>query len=109
MDSYSKLLKLMEERGAKNNPRTVELATVVSVPPNLVIQTGDVQITNANILVADYLLNNYSRQININSNPEIIGQINFIDTLNVGDQVAVQAVSDEQIYLVLCKVVSINV
>jgi hypothetical protein len=123
MNSYSELLKLMQIHGSKNNPDTVELATVISVPPNLVIQTGDVQITNSNILIADYLLNTYMRQVKIpptsnvsstvtNNNSVtsigLSGQINFTDTLNVGDQLAVQAIQGGQVYLILCRVVSLD-
>jgi hypothetical protein len=123
MNSYSELLKLMQIHGSKNNPDTVELATVISVPPNLVIQTGDVQITNSNILIADYLLNTYMRQVKIpptsnvsstvtNNNSVtsigLSGQIDFTDTLNVGDQLAVQAVQGGQMYLILCRVVSLD-
>jgi hypothetical protein len=123
MNSYSELLKLMQIHGSKNNPDTVELATVISVPPNLVIQTGDVQITNSNILIADYLLSTYMRQVKIpptsnvsstvtNNNSVtsigLSGQIDFTDTLNVGDQLAVQAIQDGQMYLILCRVVSLD-
>jgi hypothetical protein len=123
MNSYSELLKLMQIHGSKNNPDTVELATVISVSPNLVIQTEDVQITNSNILIADYLLSTYMRQVKIpptsnvsstvtNNNSVtsigLSGQIDFTDTLNVGDQLAVQAIQDGQMYLILCRVVSLD-
>jgi len=127
MDACTKILKLMELHGSKANPTIISLASVVSVPPNLIIQTGDVQVTSENILIADYLLNTYSRQINIpvtsnvtstvtNSNGSssisnigLTGQLNFIDTLNVGDQLAIQEIEDGQTYLILARMVSANV
>ncbi len=133
MDGYTKILGLMKKKGTENNPEVVSLATVVSVPPNLIIQTGDVQITQENILIADYLLSNYSRQINIPANTTatgdtnsvtvgtngshqhtitdigITGQCNFVDTLNEGDQLAVQPIQDGQIYIIFARVVSLDV
>jgi len=127
MDACTKILKLMEKHGSRNNPNINSLATVVSVPPNLIIQTGDMQITKESILIADYLLNTYSRKINIpttsnvtstvtNSNGSssltnigLTGQLNFIDSLNVGDTLAVQEIEDGQTYLILARVVSADV
>jgi hypothetical protein len=108
MDARSRLLKLMEKHGGKNNPPLISLAVVVNVPPNLIIQTGDVQITKENILISDILLNNYYRQVSINSNSVISGQINFVDTLSIGDQLAVQEIEDGQTYIILCRVVSVD-
>lgn len=132
MDPYVNILGLMENHGAKNNPEVISLASVISVPPNLIIQTGDIQITNANILIADYLLSNYSRQISIPAKSNatgdtnsvsvgsngshqhtitdigITGQCNFVDTLNEGDQLAVQPIQDGQKYIILARVVSLD-
>lgn len=105
MDSYTKILKLMEKHGSVNNPTTISLATVISPPPNLIIQTGNLQVTSNNILIADYLLNTYNRQVTIAGTTE---QISFIDTLNVGDTLAVQEIQDGQTYIILCRVVTLN-
>ena len=126
MDAHSRLLKLMETQGAKNNPTPISLAVVVSCPPNLIIQTGDVQIAKENILISDILLNTYSRQIEIPSTSTVTstvtnsngtssinsiglsGQINFTDTLRVGDQLAVQEIEDGQTFIILCRVVKLD-
>ena len=126
MDAHSRLLKLMEMQGAKNNPKPISLAVVVAASPNLIIQTGDVQITKENILISDILLNTYSRQINIPSTSTVTstvtnsngtssinsiglsGQINFTDTLSIGDQLVVQEIEDGQTYIVLARVVPLN-
>jgi hypothetical protein len=128
---YSTMIKLMQEHGAKYNPPAIQIGQVISPPPNIVIKIGDLQIDKDNILIADYLLPNYQRQIAI---PEttatgtmttelsdspyshthtitqvgIQGRIQFTDTLNAGDIVAVMPTEDRQTYIILAKLVRLN-
>lgn len=61
VNPYSDLVNLMRKQGAVYNPPAVQLAKVLTPPPNLTIQTGDIQIDKDNILIADYLLADYKR------------------------------------------------
>jgi hypothetical protein len=89
MDPYVKILNTMKTKGAESNPPGIVTGTVISPPPNLIIQTKDLQIYNDDILIADYLLNS------------------TITTLNNGDSVAIMPTVDLQTWIILCKVVSI--
>lgn len=131
-DPYSTLVRIMREQGAKYNPPTIQIGKVIAPPPNLVIKIGDLQIDKDNILIADYLLPNYQRQISIpmtsgagTMSSEIVGdhgahthtiyqleisqgEIQILDTLKTGDLVAVMPTGDRQTYIVLAKVVSLG-
>lgn len=115
---YSQLVKIMQEHGAKYNPPSVELATVISQSP-LTVLAGELQLGKDNLLVADYLLSAYSRKITIPnttaggtttsgtiSNIEIPeGTLSFTDSLNAGDTLVVVQVNDST-YAILARVVS---
>lgn len=126
---YADMLTIMREQGARDNPPTIQVATVVSPPPGIAIVLGELQVDKDNILIADYLLPNYQRKITIpetTATGSVIvntpppephvhniskvgipsGEIKLTDTLKAGDKVAVMATSDRQTYIVLAKVVS---
>ncbi|MGB9813537.1 MAG: DUF2577 domain-containing protein [Thermovenabulum sp.] len=129
---YSTLIKIMREQGAKYNPPSIQIGQVISPPPNIVIKIGDLQVDKDNILIADYLLPTYQRQISIPMtsgagimSSEIVGdhgththtiyqleisqgKIQTQDTLKSGDLVAVMPTEDRQTYIVLAKVVSLS-
>ena len=116
---YSEMVKIMQDQGAKYNPFSVQLASVIAASP-LTIRAGDLQLTRDNLLVADSLLSNYSRQINLPSTTAsgstsdgIIssikipsGTLNFLDGLNEGDTLAVVQV-DDSTFVILARVVSV--
>lgn len=128
---YSTLIRIMREQGAKYNPPSIQIGQVISPPPNIAIKIGDLQVDKDNILIADYLLSDYRRQIAI---PEttatgtmtteladspyvhahtitevgIQGGIQFTDTLKQGDVVAVIPTEDRQTYIILAKLVRLN-
>jgi len=89
MDPYVKILNTMKSKGAESNPPGIVTGTVISPPPNLIIETKDLQIYKDDILIADYLLNA------------------TITTLIKGDRVAIMPTVDLQTWIVLCKAVSI--
>lgn len=121
---YSKMIEIMKNQGTKsNNPL---IAIVIESPPNLVIKINDLQIDKVNILIADYLLSGYKRNIRIpevsatgetnetNTHKHSINKIGinnmettFLDTLKKGDKLAVLPTDDKQTYIVLCRVVSL--
>lgn len=119
---YSEALALMEKRGAKNNPPSICIGTIVAPPPNIVLTLGKLQIDKDNIFIADYLLSGYQREISIEQaaatgsacqgSVSSVGipdtKMSYKDTLKAGDSVAVLATADRQKYIVFCKVVNMN-
>lgn len=123
---YSKMVSMMQARGAGSNAPSIQIGQVIKAPPNLVVQVGDLQVDKANIMIADYLLDNYERAIKVDETtatgitdlvlqhdhmvdkigiPE--GKINFTDTIKQGDNLAVLATDDEQLYIILARLVSL--
>lgn len=62
---YSKIIEIIKDKGASKNPPSIQIAEVISPPPNLIIKIGDLQIDKDNILIADYLLKEHKRKITI--------------------------------------------
>lgn len=128
-NAYSAIINHMRTQGAKYNPPVVQVGVVVAADP-LTVKLGDLQISKDNLLVADYLLPSYQRQLNIpltdgsgvmsaeevgpyGSHTHAIsklgvsdGAINFTDGLKQDDVVALIPTADEQTYIVLARVVS---
>lgn len=107
MDAYVKIMQVMQRQGAKNNPPSIYIGTVISPPPNLVIQTTDnMSLYNDDILIADYLLSGCSRQVSITGGSGTA--IQTTDTaLKVDDTVILMPTIDMQTWILLCKVVSV--
>ena len=114
-------------QGSINIP-AVAIGKVLSPPPELIVQVGDLQLDKDDIYVADYLLQGYQRHVNI-AQAAVTGQtqigggpahlhqmdvvgiadttVSMLDTLKIGDYVAVLPTEDKQTYIVLCKVVGL--
>jgi len=132
-DPYVRLLEHMQVQGGKNNTPYVQTGEVISTNP-LTVMTGDLQLGVDNLLIADYLLPNYARKISIpitggsgvmssvtigdfGSHTHNISGLGIADGgfsltddgLKVGDIVALTPTLDEQIYIILAKVVSLAV
>lgn len=129
---YSMIIEIMREQGAAKNPPVIMLASVVVSSPNLVIKVGDLQLGKENLLVADYLMHGYERSVSFTSTQtnsttnstevgdhgshshsitgmEISqGKMMMIDSINTGDILAVIPTYDEQTFIILAKVVSIQ-
>lgn len=130
---YSDMVGLIERRGAKNNPPSIQIGTIISIPPNIIVKIGDLQIDKDNIYIADYLLADYQREISIpestatgNTNDVTVGDhgthAHIVKSVGISDVtvstkssalkkddiVAVLAVNDRQKYVILCKVVDLN-
>lgn len=122
-DPYSSMLETMKNEGAKLNPPTLTIGTVISVNP-LIISTGDLQLNKSNILISERLID-YKQNISI-SCPTVSGSVvasdhtaqlkdisiekqemKFWCILKEGDLLALIPIQDEQIYVVLEKVVRI--
>lgn len=127
---YSSLINVMQEQGGKHQTPGIKLAKVVSIDDDdIKIEVDDLIIDKDNIYISDYLLKNYKREIktdNItdlssdtnsvsigdNSHKHILTNLSInqtntytLDTLIVGDLVAVLPMSDKQTYIIVSKVV----
>lgn len=58
---YAEIIKMMRTHGEKNNPPSIQLGEVISPPADIIIKLGDIEITKENILIADFLLEGYTR------------------------------------------------
>ncbi len=104
---YAEFIKLMQSHGSKYNPPGIEIAAVTSIEP-LTIQVGDLQLDKDDLLIADYLLKDYTREIELSNSANIQGQLKFVDTLRIGDMLAAISTLDEQTYIILARVVKLN-
>ena len=125
---YSKMLNIINQRGT-NEPH-LRIAKVVTARP-LVIQMDDLQVDEANVYIADYLLKGHERKVsmdgeNINvkftshleshtiNNPFTLSAKNegkYIrteDELEPGDLVAVYPINTGQTFIILARVVRPN-
>lgn len=118
---YSKLLDIMSRAGGKNNPPSIEIATVIQEPPNLVVKIRELEIDKDNLLIADYLLENHSRKMAFQDGSPTgstlvsgdhshgiasIGvETEFVTkcTLRKGDIVAVLPTVDKQLFIILAR------
>ena len=116
-DPYSSILGTMQTQGAKFNPPTLTIGIVISVDP-LLISTGDLQLNKSNILISERLID-YKQNISIScpasGSVSCGGQLQNINIekqeltfwciLKEKDLIALYPIQDEQIYVVLEKVV----
>ncbi|WMI80897.1 DUF2577 family protein [Anaerotignum sp. MB30-C6] len=117
MDPY---VELATEFKKRDNPsiQGITIGTVLSPPPNLVINVNGFVLDKGQLVVADYLLSGYKRRTmhTVEVSREIIGSTHehthtvtipdetFTDTLRTGDRMIVVASADNEIYYVLSKV-----
>ncbi|WP_163854644.1 DUF2577 family protein [Paenibacillus elgii] len=95
------LVNFIQEQGAKLNPPSIQLGKVVSIPPNLIIQTGGQPLDREHLLVSEHLLRS---QIS-GTSEGVFEQVTLGMPLGVGDTVAMLPTVDHKVYIVLCKVV----
>lgn len=104
---YSKLLEITQGPNKTKDKRdNVMIGEVISSSP-LTIAVGDLQIDKDNILVADYLLNDYSRDYSTNRhipNGSDAGTIVYTDGINIGDRLAMLQTADNQLYIIIARV-----
>lgn len=106
MDPYVKMLNLMKKKGAESNPLSISIGKVIAPPPEIIVQTNDLQLYKEDLYIADYLLSGYSRQVSITNSEG--SAINMLDTIKVGDELAVMPTEGNQTWIILCKVVKCN-
>lgn len=106
MDPYIKMLNLMKKKGAESNPPSISIGKVIAPPPEIIVQTNNLQLYKDDLYIADYLLSGYSRQVSITNSSGTA--INMLDTIKVGDELAILPTEDNQTWIILCKVVKCN-
>lgn len=99
---FSKIIEAMREEGAVNNPPSITLATVASTNP-INIFIGKLPLDGDNLYFADYLHEGYKRNVTLNGGVE--SELEYKDSLTVGDVLAVMPTADRQQYIVLARVV----
>ncbi|WP_125154301.1 DUF2577 domain-containing protein [Clostridium rectalis] len=119
-DPFVELVNLMKVKGAAYNPPSIQIGKVLSDKP-LVVEVGKLQLTKDNFIIAEHLIKNYKRKINIPlcigegkaekySISEIgikDGEIIFKNSLEKNDKIAIIPTEDRQTYIILAKVVSL--
>lgn len=125
--NYLEILRMMRERGARDNPVTLQLGEMQS--PNSV-KIDDLILNAEDLYIADYLVAGYTRTIKVpyvsgvsvdttqsnpfaskdNPDPDTRvwkeSQITYTDGLKKGDLVAVQKLDGNNMYVILARVVS---
>ncbi|RFZ79853.1 DUF2577 domain-containing protein [Lacrimispora amygdalina] len=91
----------MQEEGAKNNPPTIEFATMTG-PKSCKI--GDLLLVEEDLIFSEHLLNRLTIMVSVSESHS--DQSQYIQPLQVGDEVAVIRVSQTR-YLVLDRVVGL--
>ncbi|WP_158232834.1 DUF2577 family protein [Sporosarcina sp. P17b] len=105
---YSKLLEITKGKNKVIDRATdnVRIGEVVSASP-LKITIGDLPIDRDNVLVSDYLLEEYKRDYKTNRyipNGSDSGTMVFTDGIKVGDQLAILQTADKQLYIIIARV-----
>lgn len=124
-DPFSGIVNMLKEQ-SKTFDTVLQLAEVISAPPEIKIKVKDVEIDKDNIMIADYLLPEYKREFTQSCEGEIIshteppalydshtiveslnvhGKCSWTDTLAKGDVVAVFPIEDWQNYVIVARVV----
>lgn len=106
MDPYVKMLNLMKTKGAESNPPSISIGKVISPPPEIIVQTRDLQLYKDDLYIADSLLTGYSRQVSITNCTGTA--VTTTDTIKAGDELAILPTVDNQTWIILCKVVKCN-
>lgn len=94
-------MRIMQEEGAKNNPPTIEFATMTG-PKSCKI--GDLLLVEEDLIFSEHLLNRLAIKVSVSESHS--DQSQYIQPLQVGDEVAVIRVSQTR-YLVLDRVVGL--
>lgn len=121
---YAEMLGMMREQGAKDNPLTLQLGVMQS-PTS--VRIDDLVLKEEDIYIADYLLAGYSRQLKVPyvsavsvdttqesgfvdnaSDPDVKltkqTEDIYTDGLKKGDLVAVQKLNNNNMYVILARV-----
>jgi hypothetical protein len=96
---YAEILSMMRQQGAKDNPTTLQLGTMLSANS---VKIGDLILNAEDLYIADYLIKGHKEKVTISSEEKII---TYEDGLKSGDLVAVQRLQDTNMYVIVARVV----
>lgn len=103
---YAEMLNMMREQGSKDNPTTLQLGVMQSANS---VKIDDLVLGAGDLYIADYLVSGYTRKI---KTPYISyadaskkEEITYTDGLKKGDLVAVQKLNNNNMYVILARVV----
>lgn len=99
----ARLLNIMREQGKKDNPETLVLGTMTSSDSCMI---GDLPLDSEDLLIAEYLTTGYHKAVS-GSNPSLKNEDTFIKPLKKGDQVVLMKIEEQDVYVILCKVVEL--
>ena len=68
---FSSLIEIIREQGSFNNSPDLMIGEILNPPPNIAIKVGDIQLDKDNLYIADYLLEDYKRKIQIKEDANI--------------------------------------
>lgn len=89
MSDLSWLVQFIREQGAKDRPPTMLLGQVKSAPPSLIVQTQGMELDHEDLLIT--------------------AELKLKDALLQGDTVALMPLAQGQQFLVISKVVKLDV
>lgn len=125
--NYADMLEMMREQGKKDNPTTIQLGVMQSANS---VKVDDLVLNAEDLYIADYLVSGYTRKLKVpyvsavsvdttqsngfasedNPDPDVSltkqTQITYTDGLKKGDLVVVQKLNNNNMYVILVRVVS---
>ena len=119
---YAEMLNMMREQGKKDNPDTLQLGIMQSATS---VKIDDLILTKENLYIADYLVSGYTRKLEtpylsdvkleVNKGEQYVSNVEaelteekkvvLKDGLKKGDLVAVQRLQNNNMYVILARVV----
>lgn len=115
MSPYERLIKVIREEGAKNNPPMIELGTMVSEKR---CDIGGVILEAEDLYIAEHLMGEYEVKISMDARADINSTSSNVkinnqkamckQTLKAGDVVLVYRLNEER-YVIIEKVVGADV
>lgn len=120
---YAQMLELMRSQGKKDNPTTLQIGVMLSANS---VKIDDLVLNSEDLYIADYLIEGYERKIktpyvssvslnvskadyvtDVSKTTTEESSIVYSEGLKKGDLVAVQKLNDNDMYVILARVVSV--
>lgn len=104
---YAEMLNMMREQGRKDNPTTLQLGIMQSATS---VKIDDLLLEAEDLYIADYLMAEHSRKMKTSYNSSggyTQGELVYTEGLKKGDLVAVQKLSNNDMYVILARVVQV--
>ena len=111
--NYAQILEMMREQGKKDNPTTIQLGVMQSADS---VKVDDLVLNAEDLYIADYLLSGFTGDLKVPYVSEVTGgesvrvskqtQITYSSGLKKGDLVVVQKLANNDMYVILVRVVN---